>query len=96
MNHHWLNITPLFRLEDELNSIWRVQPPEEVKGLSVDDSIEKIAEMVIPTEEDYGSLYGTDRDSLKDAVLWELDAVQLLDGAEDPHIRLTRLLEDVI
>ena len=55
-----------------------------------------MAEMAISSEEEeYGDILGTDRESVKDAVIRDLDEVHS-EGGEDPRIRLARILEAAI
>ena len=70
--------------------------PEEVQGMWKEQAYEQIAEMAISSEEEeYGDILGTDRESVKDAVIRDLDEVHS-QGGEDPRIRLARILEAAI
>ena len=81
-------------VKEELKSMRKVALPEEVDGMSKDDAIEEMAEMALNSEiEEYGDILGNDRDQVKDAVIRDLEEFHEQDGAEDPRIRLARLLE---
>ena len=70
--------------------------PEEVQGMSKEQAYEQMAEMAISSEEEeYGDILGTDRESVKDAVIRDLDEVHS-QGGEDPRIRLAPILEAAI
>lgn len=70
--------------------------PEEAQGMSKEQAYEQMADMAISSEdEEYGDILGTDRESVKDAVIRDLDEVHS-QGGEDPRIRLARILEAAI
>ena len=70
--------------------------PEEVQGMSKEQAYEQMADMAISSEEEeYGDILGTDRESVKDAVIRDLDEVHS-QGGENPRIRLVRILEAAI
>ena len=70
--------------------------PEEVQGMSKEQACEQMAEMAISSkEEEYGDILETDRESVKDAVIRDLNEVHS-QGDEDPRIRLARILEAAI
>ena len=63
--------------------------------MSKEQAYEQMAEMAISSEEEeYGDILGTDRESVKDGVIRDLDEVHSL-GGEDPRIRLARILEEI-
>ena len=83
----------MLNVNEELKSIWN-PVPVEVDGLSKDDAIEQIADLAINAGvEEYGDMLGNDSDVVKDAVIRDLEKFHEQDGAEDPRIRLARLLE---
>ena len=64
--------------------------------MSKEQAYEQMAEMAISSEEEkYGDILGTDRESVKDGVILDLDEVHSLSG-EDPGIRLARILEETL
>ena len=70
--------------------------PEKVQGMSKEQAYEQMAEMGIPSEEEeYGDILRTDRESIKDSLIRDLDEVHS-QGGEDPRIRLARILEAAI
>ena len=81
-------------VKEELKSIWKVALPEEVDGMSKGEAIDEIADLALNSEVvEYCDILGTDRGQVKDAVILDLEEFHAQDGAEDPGIRLARLLE---
>ena len=79
-------------VNEELKSIWSYLP-EDVDGLSKEDAIAQIAKMAVESEEaEYGDILGTDRDAVIESIIRELNEVHAMHDAEDPRIRLHRLM----
>jgi len=88
----YMELTMSLDVTEELESIWSFLP-EDVGGLSEEEAIAQIAEMAVESEEaKYGDILGTDRDAVIESIIRGLNEVHAMHDAEDPRIRLHRLM----